>query len=204
MSCEENTDTDIVIEEGNDLPVGSWIQHRILTMVWDFGGRKHPRFRVTKPALAPTQEDVEKYVAKIINVATPDPMVPPTPWDIEVGNLATSGARPNHPRILVLQLDSQFEWQFTAGSKGVSPKVQKTGEDSGLHFVDSLGMAHPATSAGAPDGCRVVYWSIHSRPEGDVGRGFDFHIDLIDPESRKHMPTIFDPNVPDSGGSSIP
>lgn len=185
------------------LPVGSWIQHRILTMVWDVGGRKHPRFRVVNSAHPQSTEDVKTYVKRVINDQVIDPLLSPTPWDIDLPDYEPS-TTDNHPRIIVLQLDKTFEWVFTPGKPGIDAKQDKPHEDSDLHFVDALGDAKLATTAGAPADCRMLFWSVLERKKPDYGRGFNFYIDMIDPESRRRMPLIFDPNVPDSGGSSIP
>lgn len=192
------------IEPGPGLAVGHWIQHRILTIVWDEHGRKHPRFRVAKSVRTPTQEDVKEYVKKVINDQSPDPLIGPTPWDIDLPDFEPLTPE-NQPRIMVLQLDRKFEWEFTSDRPGIDAKQAFPGEDSGLHYVDPLGMAIQAgPKVGPQAGCRMLYWSVLSRPRDHTGRGFNFYIDLIDPESGRRMPTIFDPNVPDNGSGSIP
>ncbi len=193
----------IAIEPGAGLPVGSWIQHQILTMVWDVGGRKHPRFRVAASIHKPTTENVADYARRVIGDHMLGPLPGPTPWDIEVPNYEPANPK-NHPRILVLQLDSAFMWEFSPATPGVDAKDDIPGYDSGLHYVDANGVSAPATPAGPPAGCRMIYWSVLSRPAQASGRAFNFYITLIDPESGRRMPTIFDPNVPDNGTGSIP
>lgn len=185
------------------LPAGSWIQHRILTMVWDENGRKHPRFRVANSVHKPTKEDVADYAKRVIGDQMLAPPPEPTPWDIDIPNFDPSNPK-NHPRILVLQLDSTFLWEFSQGTPGVDAKTDIAGYDSGLHYVDSTGASKPAGPEGPPAGCQMIYWSVLSRPANASGRSFNFYITLIDPESGHRMPTIFDPNVPDNGTGSIP
>lgn len=199
-----------------------WIQYRILTMRWR---PMPPTMEVPYPS---PKEGLRQLVhipgAKIEEVDLADFTgghhndrtkarafsIGKTPWDIDIEESYES-PNYNRKRILVIHLDTKFEWEFKKGTRGVTSKTPVNGEDGGLHYVDpGTGFGIPMPDDGLPMGCSMIYWSLLGRagrtsPEtGAKVRGFNFHIDLINPDTRRRMPTIFDPNIPDNGGATIP
>jgi hypothetical protein len=108
---------------------------------------------------------------------------------------------------IVIQLDPSINWRFSAGSHGLSRKlnISSTGaeEDYDLNFV-SNGIA-TGPGGEVPVDCRILYWAVNHRPK-DTAREFNFHIDFIEVLGGKErlMPTIFDPSVPNTGGAAFP
>lgn len=130
-----------------------------------------------------------------------------TPFDIN----------PSEMCFLVMELDPLMNWEFTPGSLGVTTKhIEPKDEDSYLCYVTKDKVVKPTDpeySQGIPKNCRVIYWSIHKRKYhlGKISRGFNFYVDFLqnskspDGTITEHrMPTIFDPNVPNTGGSEFP
>ncbi|HYE45708.1 MAG TPA: hypothetical protein VEA44_08030 [Caulobacter sp.] len=106
------------------------------------------------------------------------------------------------------------------GVSFVTRKLVKTGQDEHRVLVD---FSDPNTCFGAPEGCKILLFGVARRradttppvPGYNSRQGFNFHIefkwearlDPIDPKKiipAMRLPTIFDPDVPNSGGSSIP
>lgn len=194
------------------LPTGSWIQFRVLTLKWndkrrDVRRQAGLRFEVHKPPTDGSQDSIEKFVANNLDYTFEAKRFSSTPWDIDLPRFDKNFY--NSPRIMVLLLDNALPWRFTPGSRGIASKRDNQEENSSLHYVHSDRVARLATPSGVPDGCRMLFWSVLSRPKADgedtaERRGFNFYVDLIDAGNGRTMPTIFDPNVPDNGGASIP
>ncbi|NBB16014.1 hypothetical protein GVN21_11665 [Caulobacter sp. SLTY] len=195
-----------------ELRTGAWIQHRVLTIIWEKDADGQPvqqlRFRVHEPKEDSSTLNVMDFIETIQDYEIPMEFLEKTPWDIGLPNFQ-GGAALNHPRLLVLQLDNAINWEFTPTGPGVTAKVEKPSsrlEDCSLYFVDRGNQRSPG-QAGAPADCRIAYWSVLERPKDAQGlydRAFNFHVDFIDSETGRRLQTIFDPNVPDQGGGSIP
>lgn len=182
-----------------------WIQHRILTVTFEPDSQGHlgPRFRVSEPAQPPRLgAHVLSYIGGVLQRTPPRPNVRPGMFDIDLPNLAGSG--PNHPRILVLQLDPTQPWTYTEGEFGVTQKVRQTNEDANLYFVDDDNKV-TAAGAPAPANCRLLFWSVVSRIAEPIycPRKFNYYVTFHDGLGST-MPTIFDPSIPNTGGGTIP
>lgn len=158
--------------------------------------------------------DISAYVQNLQANPTPVPVdAPPegpysgeadTPWDIN----------PQGQCYLVLELDSQINWEYGRGSRAVASKAFYPEENANLVVVDARGLLHgPADDLVVPSpGCRVLYFHLVMRqpqppPNGTVERSFNFIVDFLFEDSsgrRVYLPTIFDPTVPNSGGASFP
>ena len=178
------------------LPSDAPILHRILTIVPN--GPEPIRFKMAKPQRDPAPgEHIQDYALKISET----PSVPmleaaETPFDIN----------PTERCHIILELDASFNWEFTPGGLGVTPKVAGfEREDYGLTYAVRGQLTEAAETAVVPAACRVLYWGILWRTEY-VARDFDFHVDFYQNERGRtlRMPTIFDPGVPNSGGPGIP
>lgn len=140
----------------------------------------------------------------------------PTPFDINVTD----------PCYLLLILDHTTNWRFTPGNRGVTTKRYFGADNFGVTFVthsqivldpdDRVRFTDPTKTIGAPEGCKILYFSVARRrpdcippqPGFSSKQGFNFHIEFYWKDSKGkvnlRLPTIFDPDVPNSGGSSFP
>ena len=143
-----------------------------------------------------------------------DPL--PTPFDINVTD----------PCYLLLILDPTTNWRFTPGNRGVTTKRYFGSDNFGVTFVthsdvaldqnDRVQFTDPTKTIGAPDKCKILYFSVARRrpdcippqPGFSSKQGFNFHIEFYWKNSENkvtlRLPTIFDPDVPNSGGASFP
>jgi hypothetical protein len=120
----------------------------------------------------------------------------PNPYDIVVKEQC----------ILILELDQRINWCFTRGSLGVTTKDFYSDHSFGVRFVDSTGTALPVGSKAPEKHSRILFFAIAER-HADTRESFNFHIEfvwknLIFDEFR--LPTIFDPDIPNTGSGSIP
>jgi hypothetical protein len=126
-----------------------------------------------------------------------------TPFDIKLGKERC---------YVLIELHKEIDWAFTPGSYGISMKTMldaHRGHDYGLRFAMPKVGTTPAyvTKPGEamPVGCRVAFWAITKRNRYEE-RGFNFHVTFHQVSDGNHhwLPTVFDPNVPNSGGDGIP
>jgi hypothetical protein len=166
-----------------------------------------------KPTVGPSRKSDNTTLGDYLNgilKAVVNPRRFHTPLDIIVGEIC----------FIVIELDPTVNWEFTTESLGVTAKVNHphfNAENGGVTYAlgnKVIGPNDPGYSDGVPPGCRVLYWSVLSRKkrppipsaDTDVLRGFNFYIDFIQRMGNEvhRMPTIFDPNVPNTGGSEFP
>ncbi|WGM40383.1 nucleotide synthetase [Caulobacter sp. NIBR1757] len=112
---------------------------------------------------------------------------------------------------IMLELDGDLNWGFEKGEAGVSMKrTDDKAGDYGLRFVfkgvqpDHKPVQSVPTDQVGP--CQIAYWAVPYRKAGTI-KGFNFHIEFYQRDSNNDfhsLPTIFDPNVPNTGGAGIP
>jgi hypothetical protein len=193
------------IDHAADFPenITPHIVHYVLTQ--DCSPDEPTQFHVCPPKERPNETRIDCYIAALKGAPSSpscDQAAAPTPLDIDPGyGLAW-------PRYcyLILELNSIGNWEYTEGSPGVTMK-KKPGEieDSQLIFVDTNGMPTPLGSK-TPPNCKILYWKILKRSDS-VAREFNFHISILQKDQTgavRKLPLIFDPNVPDTGGTTIP
>lgn len=207
-------DVPIEPDPAKELKGVTWIEHRVLTILprldKDGSPLKGLQFAVDVPKADTFQADPRDYIPRILDYQIkPDSTLTDRMWNIELP-LCDPAAVENEPRILIMQLDNDIDWEFSPGAPAVTAKVETVPQDPlencSLYFVDRDGnWTLPGSEA--PKNCRLVYWSVLARPKNDVGyyaRRFNFYIDFIDPDTGQRMRTVFDPSIPDQGGGSIP
>lgn len=172
------------------------ILHRVLTIIPN--GPEPLHFKMAKPEVEPAPgTDVRAYSAHIAkNPSILKLEIADTPFDIN----------PTERCYVLLELDHRFNWEFSPGRLGVTPKEAGFDrENYGLTYANAEGLVEAGDAAVVPDGCRVLYWAILWRTAHEP-RGFDFHVDFYQEERGRilRMPTIFDPGVPNTGGAGIP
>jgi hypothetical protein len=125
-----------------------------------------------------------------------------SPYDIEVESQC----------YLVLELDRKINWRFTPQAHGVTTKDYYGADNFGLTFIEADGAFSTPNSdvVVKSDNCQILYFRIaRRRPDepavqgNDSRQGFNFHIEFMWQDGRT-MPMIFDPNVPNGGGASLP
>lgn len=183
-------------------PEGAHIVHKLLIL--DPRDGAPLRFLPVNPEAPPTHiRNIRNYAMHV--AANPSRFAGhgmiETPLDIDPGRGLPS------PRecFLLLELYHSVNWFFTEGSQGVSAKQSNfPDEDADLHFATANDV-FPSPTYRVPAKCRVLYWSILKRTEGVV-RPFNFHISTFQTDAgiQRWLPLIFDPNVPNSGGTGIP
>lgn len=186
------------------------VHHRRLNIERDGNG---VRFRTETVTGHQGNDDVVSYAKRVADGGVPYRLGaffkkfrrPPadTPFDIKLGKERC---------YVLIELHKEIDWAFTSGTAGVSMKSilsEHKGHDYGLRYAMPKDDLRPAyvTAPGdpMPDGCRVAFWAI-TRRKARQERGFNFHVTFHQiSEGKDHwLPTIFDPNVPNSGGDGIP
>jgi hypothetical protein len=204
VSFPDNDWADILDAQPEDAlnSEGAHIVHKLL--IWDYQEGAPLRFLAVDPDDRPTHiRNIRNYAMHV--AANPSKHsghgAIETPLDIDPGFGLPS------PRycFLLLELDHSVNWLFTEGSQGLSAKQDAyPHDDADLHFAtDNAVFSSPTYRV--PAKCRVLYWSILKRTPGVI-RPFNFHISTFqtDAGEERWLPLIFDPNVPNSGGTGIP
>jgi hypothetical protein len=122
------------------------------------------------------------------------------PYDIPLTEPLTNGDQ----GFVVLQLDPAINWCFTLGGLGVTSKDFYSDDSFGVQFIDSDGTA-TARGVVAPLHSRILNFA-YARRIYDTKQAFNFQISFVwmDGETEYKMPMVFDPDIPSSGGGSIP
>lgn len=175
--------------------------HRVLTVAAGSEGLAFES-RALDKSIDPSF-DIEAFVRALAGKASsggkrPEPPIDggktQTPFDIEVTEQC----------YVVLELDLAVNWRFREGSMGVSTKLDFGDSNFGLGFVDEAGgVAHDQV----PTDCRLLWFSVaERRPPSRQGFNLDmvFQFASSDPAVTLALPTLFDPDIPSSGGSSFP
>jgi hypothetical protein len=179
---------------------GAHIVHRVLSYAptADEPLRYLPKVPLTKPP----HNTIEDYVRYLLDHPSKVGIeASATPLDIDPGK----GLAYPKTCFLVLELQEGVNWEYAEGSQGLSAKQKGfEHEDNGLTFVTKDGLFE-SPRCRVPPACRILYWSIVKRTAG-IDRPFNFHIATYqrDASGTRRLPTIFDPNVPNGGGTSIP
>lgn len=177
------------------------VLHRVLTIL-PSSTDHHLIFAAMKPPRRPRRPDetIEAYAEDVAANPTviPHQMSEMTPYDIN----------PTERCYLLLELDQSINWQYTPLGRGVTAKADAFDhENYGLRFVPDRGRVQPA-GALAPPCCHVLYFGLLRRKkvDGIIERGFNFEIEFYQTSdgALRRLPTIFDPNVPNTGGSEFP
>ncbi|MDH4385074.1 MAG: hypothetical protein QE280_06500 [Caulobacter sp.] len=175
--------------------------HRLLTVAAGSGGLTFESRALDKP-IDPSF-DIEAFVRTLAGKASsggkrPEPPIDggenQTPFDIEVTEQC----------YVVLELDLAVNWRFREGSMGVSTKLDCGDSNFGLAFVDESGEVQQDR---VPADCRLLWFSVaERRPPSRQGFNLDmvFQFASADPAVTRALPTLFDPDIPSSGGSSFP
>lgn len=175
--------------------------HRVLTVAAGPGGLAFDSRALDKPI--DPGFDIEAYVRALAGKASSGghPPKPPidggslqTPFDIEVAEQC----------YVVLELDLAVNWRFREGSMGVSTKLDFGDSNFGLAFIDEAGGVHRDK---VPADCRLAWLSVaERRPPSRQGFNLDmaFQFASANPAITLALPTLFDPDIPSSGGSNFP
>jgi hypothetical protein len=164
----------------------------------------------------PTGMTIEKLASEVARAdKPPNTMIGPTPFDIEV----------KRPAWVLLQLDPRVNWSFLAGSSGISTdrdythnaplqqeqqqqlaspvSARQFGDNFGVTFVPKVGNPTlPGPGAVCPGGCRVLYFGVARRHPPTMQQKFNIFVEFI--QGTHRLPTIFDPDVGNNGGSVYP
>ncbi len=180
------------------LPETSPIVHRILSLKQTINattGTGPVTFVLSEPSKPPTVGiSIGEYLNLITDKGIDRSPGPATPFDIKLLKQC----------FVILELHGDVNWEFTPTSKGLSAKAGEiTDEDADLMFVTEHGLVGPGQPT--PSACKILYWSVIKRLPNKQ-RGFNFHVDFVQVTGGRELrlPTIFDPNVPNTGGPAIP
>jgi hypothetical protein len=130
--------------------------------------------------------------------APPGPAVRQSPLDLRIYGL---------PAYVVLKLDPELNWHFSADQAAVSLKTATVGESyGGLRHVLPDGTIRPEPGPG----CSIVYFVARPPaigPDGSYRHGLNFHVELVQNISggsseSSILPIIIDPDVGYPGGSN--
>jgi hypothetical protein len=161
------------------------IHARLSLRPWEEGNKLD--FYVGKPQQDPVGVDIETYAKK---VATAQPLhiktIPsPTQWDVYVDGQC----------YVLFELDPAIpNWQFRG--HGIVSKGSNDAYDFEMRWVSPKGDIKDDPIQG--DRCRVLYISVGQRNK-DGHHNYNLLVDILDPGSKKRMPLIFDPDVPNGG-----
>lgn len=186
---------------GVELDPKSPVVHRVLTIL-PSTTEHHLIFTAVKPTRAPAEgQTIQDYAEAVARKATEveHPITEMTPYDIDV----------TQPCFVLLELDRTINWEFSPNKYGVTSKVVGFDhENYGLRFVAD-GASAGCAGERAPPSCHLLYFGVLGRkddPQHGTERGFNFEIDFhqVSEGVRRRLPTIFDPNVPNTGGAEFP
>ena len=100
---------------------------------------------------------------------------------------------------VVIELDPYWAWQFRTADVGVTAKDDYKDSNWDLWHVNPT--KRYSQDMPSENGCRLVYFDVLKRVE-DTRQSFNLHVELIqDTGTGASVETIFDPDVPDIGGT---
>ncbi len=121
----------------------------------------------------------------------------PTPYDIPVKKQG----------YVVLELEDDTNWCFMRGELGVTTKEYYSDSSFGVRFVDEAGGLTGLGDRAPQKRSRILFFAVAER-KAQTAYGFNFKIEFFWPPNGStilyHLPTIFDPNIPDNGSGGIP
>lgn len=208
-----------LMDRGKQVPTVAPVEHYVLSASGD--GPK-VMFGWAKVDLAGQELDITAYALKVAQENASGA--------VEARLWATKGASTSrlpgivyaftfepghHVRWVMVELASGTDWQFIPGAYGVTSKALYDQENHGLCFAVPSRIVAPtddfsAVAPGGPDDgserCKVLYWGISKRPP-ETAREFNFYVQFYQFDEagfERTVPTILDPDVPNTGGSTIP
>ena len=106
---------------------------------------------------------------------------------------------------LMIELNPKLNWCFSRNSYGITTKDFYLDDNFGIRFLGNDKVFTKEGSKAPMEHSRLAYFAF-ARRDADTPQKFNFHVEYIWSENGKgyRIPMIFDPDIPSSGGGSIP
>jgi len=110
----------------------------------------------------------------------------------------------DRPSYLVVELDHNWNWQFSMGKYGCTMKDSYPDDNFGLRHIYPDDISEDVISK---DGCKILFFCVRHRL-GGAANSFNFNVDVIDdPDdliNTKRLTIIYDPDIKNDGSDEWP